>query len=121
MGSPALIDTNILIDFLAGVPQARHELQKSTDRAISVISRIELLAGLREGERERAELFLSNFEQVELTPPIVVETVSVRRNSRLKLPDAIILATAHVERRVLLTRNTKDFRGAASVRVPYEL
>ena len=62
---------------------------------------------------------LSNFVQIELGPDIAEETVFVRRQTRLKLPDAILLATAHVEGRVLLTRNTRDFKPGRSVRVPY--
>jgi len=39
----------------------------------------------------------------------------------MKLPDAIILATAQVHRRSLLTRNTKDFSGISGVVTPYIL
>lgn len=121
MGSPALVDTNILIDFLAGVPAAARELHKHKDLAISVISRIELLAGVPTDRRDIAEDFLRRFIQIELTPAIVEESVHVRRHDRLKLPDAILLATAHMEKRVLLTRNTSDFRPGRFVRVPYQL
>ena len=86
-----------------------------------MISRIELFVGLREGERTRAESLLSNFVQVELTPAIVEESIRVRQSTRLKLADSILLATAHVERRVLLTRNTRDFSPGRFVRIPYIL
>ena len=33
----------------------------------------------------------------------------MRRERRIKLPDAIILATAEIENRLLITRNTRDF------------
>jgi len=121
VGSSALVDTNILIDFLAGVPSAQQELTRYQDRAISVISRIELLAGVEEQERDRAERFLSMFLQIELTGVIAAQAVQVRRGSRLKLPDAILLATAQVEGRVLLTRNTRDFTQGPFVRIPYSL
>ena len=46
----------------------------------------------------------------------------LRRTTKIKLPDAIILATAEVERRVLITRNTRDFlAGARGIRVPYTI
>ena len=121
MGPSALVDTNILIDFLNGEPPARRELARYTDRAVSVISRIELLAGIREEDRERAESYLDLFLQVDLTAAIAAETVKVRRGSRLKLPDAILLATAHVEQRVLLTRNSRDFKEGRFVHIPYHL
>ncbi len=121
MGSRVLVDTNILIDQLAGVEAARVELRRYEDRAVSVISRIEMFVGLREGEAERAEGLMGNFVQIELTPDIAEETVRVRRTTRLKLADAVLLATARVEKRVLLTRNTRDFKPGQYVRIPYKL
>ncbi|MEJ8713731.1 PIN domain-containing protein, partial [Klebsiella pneumoniae] len=40
---------------------------------------------------------------------------------KLKLPDAIILATAQLHRLELITRNTKDFAGIPGVVTPYEI
>jgi predicted nucleic acid-binding protein len=39
---------------------------------------------------------------------------------KIRLPDVIILATANVTGRLLITRNKQDFRGA-NIRLPYEL
>ncbi|STA83041.1 Uncharacterised protein [Citrobacter koseri] len=39
----------------------------------------------------------------------------------MKLPDAVILATAHIHRFALVTRNTKDFAGIPGVITPYHL
>ncbi len=119
MGTGVLVDSSILIDFLNGSAQSAQEIRKHPDRAISVISWIEVMAGVRTGEEARAEAFLKEFKLLQLTAPIALETVNVRRDSRLKLPDAVLLATAHVERRVLLTRNTKDFQPGRFVRIPY--
>ncbi len=121
MGSRALADTNILIDLLAGQRLALTELRAHNDLAISIVSRIELLVGLRDEERMRAESMLRSFKLIELTPEIAEEAIRVRKTTRLKLADAIILATAHVERRVLLTRNTRDFQAGRFVRIPYTL
>jgi predicted nucleic acid-binding protein len=41
----ALLDTNILIDFLRGVHVARDELNRYSDKAISVITWMEVMAG----------------------------------------------------------------------------
>ncbi len=50
------------------------------------------------------------------------EAAKLQRDRRLKLPDAIVLATARVTGRALATRNTKDFRdGEPGVVVPYRL
>jgi hypothetical protein len=46
----------------------------------------------------------------------------VRRERRLKLPDAIILATAETADRLLITRNTRDFpANDPGIRIPYRL
>ena len=41
----ALVDTNILIDFLSAVPAARDELNRYEEKAISVITWMEVLVG----------------------------------------------------------------------------
>lgn len=41
----ALLDTNILIDFLNGVPQARDEIARYRRTAISIITWMEVMAG----------------------------------------------------------------------------
>ena len=44
----------------------------------------------------------------------------IRRDRRVKLPDAVIWATARAESALLVTRNTKDFpRDDPGIRVPY--
>jgi hypothetical protein len=61
-------------------------------------------------------------EVVPISGEIAELTVNIRRSRRLKLPDAIILATARHLGCVLLTRNTKDFDPAdPAVLVPYTL
>ena len=45
----------------------------------------------------------------------------LRQEYKLKLPDAIILATAQLHRLELITRNTKDFAGIPGVVTPYEI
>lgn len=48
------------------------------------------------------------------------KAVQLRKSLRLKLPDAIILATADEEGCILVTRNTKDFKVSdPRVRIPY--
>ena len=41
----ALFDTNILVDYLNAVPQARTELQRYTEKAISIITWMEVMVG----------------------------------------------------------------------------
>ena len=117
----ALFDTNILIDQLHGIEKASGELDRYEEIALSRIVWIEFLVGAQspEAETERRQL-LSKFELLEIDAAVAAETVLIRRKIRLKLPDAIILATARVHGLLLVTRNYRDFpRREPDIRIPY--
>ncbi len=118
-----LFDTNILIDHLNGVGQATRELKRSADPAISVITWIEVLTGAATPQEEAVlRAFLANFACLPVTPAVAERAAANRRQRKIKLPDAIILATAETAGRQLVTRNVKDFpAGTAGVRVPYRV
>lgn len=119
--TPVLFDTCILIDFLKGVPQARVECNRYADRAISIVTWIEILVGATPANEDSARALLLNFRLMGLTSFIAERAVVVRRARKLKLPDAIIQATAEVGGRVLITR-TRDFSASGSkIRIPYIL
>jgi hypothetical protein len=117
----ALFDTNILIDYLRGVPGSETELGRYRERLISIVTWMEVLAGARNAEEEDViELFLRDFTVVALTRPMARDAITIRRTNRLRLPDAMIWATARAESALLVTRNTKDFPADdPGVRVPY--
>jgi predicted nucleic acid-binding protein len=118
----ALFDTNILIDFLNGVPEARKEIWHHDRKAISIITWMEVMAGADEDVETTTRAFLHAFELLPLNSDTAERAVQLRREHRLKLPDAIILASAQVHAMVLVTRNTRDFgSGTPGVRVPYAL
>jgi predicted nucleic acid-binding protein len=84
---------------------------------------LEVLVGIREKDEEtEIRAFLGGFvvhEMDELTAEIAL---GLRRERRLRLPDAIILATAHAHSSLLVTRNTRDFKTAwPEIHVPYEV
>lgn len=114
-------DTNIIIDALAKVPQALVELRRAGRPWISRITWIEVLAGVPAPARQETEEFLSNFGLRELTPEVARRAASLRFQRRaLKLPDAVILATAQEHGGILVTRNTRHFPPTMpGVRVPY--
>jgi predicted nucleic acid-binding protein len=63
---------------------------------------------------------LNQFRIVELDSPVAQLTITLRQQHRLKLPDAIVWASARHAGALLVTRNTKDFpKGEPSVRFPY--
>ena len=119
---PVLFDTCILIDYLRGIPQARAECDRCGDRGISIVTWMEVLAGATAAQDDEARSFLLNFQLLPLTSEIAERAVKIRRSSKVKLPDAIIQATAQSEGRVLLTRNTRDFPASApGIYIPYTL
>lgn len=122
VSTPVLFDTNILIDYLRGSPQARAECDQHSDRAISIVSWMEVMAGSTDANEADVRAFLLNFFTVPVTAETAEQAFSIRRTRRIKLPDAIIQATAELSGRILSTRNTRDFpSGMAGVRVPYTL
>ena len=76
------------------------------DLFISVISEIELFSkpALPLNEEENLRAFISDRISIaDITSAVKKETISLRRSTRLKLPDCIVAATGIVFNAVLLT------------------
>ncbi len=117
-----LLDTNILIDVLRGEAVALAWLEQQRQPRISVITWIEVLVGCRAGESSTVEAWLETFPRLPLDDAIAAETVRLRQRHGLKVPDAIILATARCGTLTLATRNRRDFPiQLGDVLHPYEL
>jgi predicted nucleic acid-binding protein len=116
----ALFDTNILIDFLNGIEAAREEIALYDNKAISPITWMEVMVGAGE-DAPRIKTFLSGFRLVAIDSDVAAEAGRIRQSRKMKLPDAIILASARTSHRLLITRNTKDFPSdvEGEVRTPY--
>ncbi|MVZ97704.1 type II toxin-antitoxin system VapC family toxin [Sphingorhabdus sp. IMCC26285] len=119
-------DSNILIDTLRGIPKGRAELERAVQRGRVWVSRMVWIEVMSKGEGEglrRAEMLLSGFGIDEVDSEIAERAAALRRErTRLKSPDAVILATAMLRGRVLVTRNTKDFPAEMpGIRIPYKL
>jgi predicted nucleic acid-binding protein len=120
--TPALFDTNIVIDYLSGVQDAFNELSVYTDRAVSIGTWMEVMVGAKPDSEAQTRAVLNMFVLLPLTADVAERAVFERRQSRMKLPDAIILATAHQTGRILITRNTKDFSASHPlIRIPYRI
>jgi predicted nucleic acid-binding protein len=104
-----LLDTNYVIGL---VKQQETVIKVVTDRAIetkscaySCVTRIELLGfpGITSKEIDGIECMLAQMQYAALTREIEDEAIVLRRNYRLKTPDAIIAATAKCLMLELLT------------------
>lgn len=105
----AVFDTNIIIDALNGIDEANVEYGRYERVFISRITWMEVLVGAQEEDVELRDFLETNFEIVPLDLIVANTAVQLRRTHRIRLPDAIIWATAQTKEVVLVTRNTKDF------------
>lgn len=119
----ALFDTNILIDLFRGRVEAKQALEAwPLQNAISLVTWMEVLVGAKKYDQEnRTRIAMSAFNVIGISQDIAERSVALRQEYRMKLPDAIILATAQIYGFELVTRNTRDFAGIAGVVTPYEL
>jgi hypothetical protein len=113
-------DSNILIDALNGEPVAHTEIAKVDHPWISRVTWIEVLSKERGATLRNIERFLGGFSIDELDARIADHAAALRRERpRLKLADSVILASAQVNNRILVTRNIKDFpANMPGIRVP---
>jgi predicted nucleic acid-binding protein len=92
---------------------------------LSVITEIELLGWKRasNGQIEVLKDFIKNSKVLKLDENIKNKAIEVRRNYKIKLPDAVIAATALVYDLELITRNAKDFESIVELRIknPWDL
>lgn len=124
---PALLDTDLLIDFLRKHPGAAALFAKlPEDCAVSTLTVAELHAGVRDGaEREALDILLSTFAHIDLSAGIAAQGGLLRRDwgksHGVGLNDALIAATAIHTGRVLLSLNGKHFPmlGRGQLLVPY--
>ena len=119
----AVVDTNILIDYLSGSNKAKEELNAFDELYISLITWMEILVGAEEGkEEEEIREFLRRFRVHTVDEGVAERAVEIRRREKIRLPDAIIWATALQLGILLVTRNTRDFPSKhPGIRVPYRL
>ena len=105
-----LLDSVILIDHCNGVEDATHFVQRfAQTHVISAITRAEVLAGFADDDVALGAALLGSFRFLPMDAAIADEAARLRRQTRLKLPDAIQAAFAITHNLRLATRNTNDF------------
>ena len=122
MGIKYLWDTNTVIYYLqqqfSPLPEKFiDKLLEEESPIISAITEIELLCWKTATEEDLAVLngFINDSLVIELEKAIKLKTVEIRKSHRIKLPDAIIAATALVYKLTLVTRNVEDFKNIAGL------
>ena len=125
MGKSFLIDTNVVIDFSHGIfsEKSKNFVAKVLNKepVISAITQIELLGF--SVVPPQIERFVHYTSIIGMNDSVIEKTIEIRKHHRIKLPDAIIAATALVNDFTLLTRNIVDFRNIENLNVvnPHEI
>lgn len=119
-----VVDIDICIYTMQGLPDAlafweSHEQQTFL---FSVVTKAELLShpALTEEDRTRIDTFLASGSLVDVDEVIAEKTGELRRRlarqgRKLRLPDALIAATAVTEGAILVTHNVRDYRAVSEV------
>ncbi|MCJ8208741.1 type II toxin-antitoxin system VapC family toxin [Mucilaginibacter sp. RS28] len=105
-----IFDTNVLIYLSKYIIKPEEIINEQS--SISIITKIEAL-GYAFERREEYDLIsniCSALSIIAITDSVAEETIRLRSKYKIKLPDAIIYATAAVENLPLLTNNISDFK-----------
>lgn len=120
MGSLAVLDTNVVIYLVNGQLRAPLPLKRFL---VSVITRIELLGWKDLGLVEEAAIrkVLGEVREVGLEEAIILQAIELRKSTSLRVPDAIVAATALVTGADLVTLD-KTFLGVPGLNLlPIEI
>jgi predicted nucleic acid-binding protein len=115
MAERFLIDTSAVIKYLNGtLPENSLSFMDKAiihERNISFISEIELQSWNPNNPDDLKiyQFFVSNSTVIGIDNDIIQETIRIRKFFKLKLPDALIAATAMVNQMTLIADNDKDF------------
>ena len=119
MGTRYLLDTNAVLDFMGKKLPAKSQLFLSeiidNEINISAINKIELL-GFSFVEQTLID-FVSFAEVYPIDDETIDQTIDLRKKHKIKLPDAVIAATAIINDFTLITHNIKDFQKITELRV----
>ncbi len=122
MGTQFLIDTNIGIYLLNGSlnPIALQFIEPIINGIynMSVITKIELLGFAFTDQNQHLDTrnFIDEGVVISLTDEVIDKTIVLRQSHKIKLPDAIIAATAMVFDFTLISRNDKDFESIVGLK-----
>ena len=110
-----LVDTDVFIDHLRGARALRRDGRRLH---YSVITRAELFSGSRGVDAVGA--LLAPLGEIPVDRAIAERAGRIRRDTGIRLPDALIAATALTRSMMLATRNRRDFDRVAGLTVTAE-
>lgn len=108
-GIKYLLDTNIIIGMYHKTAEVKELLRDQRaiigECAYSAVTRMELLGfpGITDFEHHTIKMLLSHMHRLSISQDIETATITFKQRHRVKLPDAIIAATAITHNIKLLT------------------
>lgn len=111
-----LYDTNVFLSYFAGETKIRkffaEQFLHDNEVLTSRIVRLELLSlhNLSQREEQIIHEMIEQFSLMPVTEEIEDIAIVLRRKYKIKIPDALIAATAYRTSSILVTRDLKDFR-----------
>ncbi len=122
MGQQYLTDSNSVIDYLGGkLPSTGMDFISGIvnhTHKISVITKIEVLGyNTPTASYQLLNDFVESSILLELTSDVINQTIVLRKALKIKIPDAIIAATALVFNLTLITRNENDFQNIPGLKL----
>jgi predicted nucleic acid-binding protein len=100
----ALIDTSVLLDYLAGDKRAQRAIAPYEHRSISVVTWLELMAVCPPEAAESTRGFLRTFERLSVSESIADEALRlIQQKPGLALDRALTWASANVNQLVYVT------------------
>jgi predicted nucleic acid-binding protein len=119
MGTRYLLDTNAVLDFMGKKLPAKSQyfLSEIIDNEINIsaINKIELL-GFSFVEQTLID-FVSFAQVYPIDNETIDKSIDLRKKYKIKLPDAIIAATAIIYNFTLITHNVKDFQKIIELKI----
>lgn len=119
-----LLDTNIIIYLSNESLPIEKTFQNQNEYYISIITYMEALGYSFSStqEEDKIKLLLSKINVLFVDFAIASKVINLKKNKKMKLPDAIIAATALTQNLELMTRNVDDFSNIESLKIinPFE-
>jgi predicted nucleic acid-binding protein len=119
-----LLDTNVVIDAFAGRADAVKAITNGRKADLewigySAVTRLEVLGfpGLTAADELGLRNLLGQFSEATIDEAIIERAIEIRKSVPVKIPDALVAATALIYDATLLTRNTADFKNIQGVSV----
>ena len=119
-----LVDTDVIIWFLRGNPNASSLLKRLPNIFLSAVSVMEIIQGILNAEEMR--LWKSFLKEYKIKQLMIDESVSTKAiywmeefvlSHKLKMADALIAATADINGLELLTGNSRDYKFLPGIRI----